>query len=200
MSKNFFLCFILYFVVVFNFSLFPQTKTNLEVFKELVDSSVSQIIRNENISSDVFLEVNFSPSFQVLENQVYQSFSAQNKNIINWDNPSGSVFLNYSLENAKVDYGEIFRDGFLGDQYLERKISLTGSWRLNKEAVITQDFHYEKIDTVLFSEIAEIENYAYPFTKGTIPTEPFLSNIFEPLVAVTTAAVVIALFFTIRSK
>lgn len=200
MSKNFYLCFILYSVVVFNFSPLAQTKTNLEVFKELVDSSISQIVSNENISSDIFLAVNFSPSYQVLENQVYQSFSAQNKNIVNWNNPSGSVFLSYSLENAKVEYGEIFRDGFLGDQYLERKISLTGSWRLNKEAVITQDFHYEKIDTVLFSEIADIENYAYPFTKGTIPTEPFISNIFEPLVAVTTAAVVVVLFFTIRSK
>lgn len=200
MSKKIFLCFILYFVVVFDFSLFSQTKTNLEIFKELIDLSVFQIILNENSSSDIFLEVKFSPSFQVFENQIFQSFAAQNKNIVNSYNSSGSVFLSYSLENAKVDYGEIFRDGFLGDQYLERKISLTGSWRLNLESVITKDFHYEKIDTVLFSEIADIENNAYPFTKGTIPTEPFLSNIFEPLVAVTTAAVVIALFFTIRSK
>ena len=199
MSKNF-LCFIFYSVVVFNFSPLAQTKTNLEIFKELVDSSVSQIVSNENISSDIFLAVNFSPSYQVLENQVYQSFSAQNKNIVNLNNSSGTVPLSYSLENAKVEYGEIFRDRFLGDQYLERKISLAGSWRLSKETVMAYDFHYEKIDTVLFSEITDIENFAYPFTKGTIPTEPFLSNIFEPLVAVTTAAVVIALFFTIRSK
>lgn len=198
MSKKIFFFITLYFV--FYSSSLSQTKSNLEIIKELIDTSVSEIIRNENILSDIFLELKLPQGFQVLENHIYQSLAAQNKNIVNTYNPSSSVFINYSLENAKVDYGEIFRDGFLGDQYLERKISLTGSWRLNKEKVISQNFYYEKSDTVLFSEITDIENDAHPFTKGNIPTEPFLSNIFEPLVALTTAAVVIALFFTIRSK
>jgi hypothetical protein len=63
-----------------------------------------------------------------------------------------------------------------------------------------KDFYYESIDTVEFDEIQTLENPSYPFTQGRIPTEPFMSNLFEPLVALTTAAVVIALFFKVRSK
>ena len=48
--------------------------------------------------------------------------------------------------------------------------------------------------------IKSLENESFPFTKGAVPPEPFLSGLAEPLIAIGTAAVIIALFFSIRSK
>jgi hypothetical protein len=48
--------------------------------------------------------------------------------------------------------------------------------------------------------VKSLENQALPFTKGEVPPEPLFSSLLEPAVALGTAAVVIYLFFSIRSK
>ncbi len=149
---------------------------------------------------DIYLDLKLGSSYAILEDQIFKSIKAHKKNISLISNPSENIGLSYSIENAVVNYGEIFRDGFLGDHFVERKIFISGSYRFQDKEVKIKDFYFDNIDTVKFDEIQTLENYSYPFTKGEIPSEPFLSNLFEPLVAITTAAVVIALFFTVRSK
>ena len=184
-----------------NISLLSQTKTNLDVFKILVDSSIAEAMLNISDSpKDIFLDLKFGSSYSIFENQIFKSIQARKKNTSTSSNSSENIELSYSIENALVNYGEVFRDGFLGDHFTERRISVSGSYRIQDEEVTINDFYFQNIDTVIFDEIQTLENSSYPFTKGEIPSEPFLSNLFEPLVAITTAAVVIALFFTVRSK
>ena len=94
----------------------------------------------------------------------------------------------------------MFRDGFLGEYFVLRKISLSGSYNFSGKKIFTQDFSYLLQDTVGVDDITLLENSAYPFTQGKLPPEPFFSGILEPLVAVGTAALAVILFFTIRSK
>jgi hypothetical protein len=181
--------------------LFSQTKTNLDVFKVLVDSSISEALVNISDSpKDIFLDIKLAPAHSIFENQIFESVKAQKNNISTTSNSLENISLSYSIENAVVNYGEVFRDGFLGDHFTARKIFLSGSYRFQDKEMKVKDFYFQSIDTVKFDEIQTLENSSYPFTKGEIPSEPFLSNLFEPLVAVGTAAVVIALFFTVRSK
>ena len=191
---------VLLFLLI-NVSLQAQTKTNLDVFKVLVDSSITEALVNISDSpKDIYLDLKFGSSYAILEDQIFKSIKAHKKNISLISNPSENIGLSYSIENAVVNYGEIFRDGFLGDHFVERKVFISGSYRFQDKEVKIKDFYFDNIDTVKFDEIQILENSSYPFTKGEIPSEPFLSNLFEPLVAITTAAVVIALFFTVRSK
>lgn len=190
-----------FFVVLFFCCIQAQTKTNLEVFKSLVDSSLTNIIRmNPNISENISLTISSSPHYQVFQNQIYQSIKSLNKNIFMNGEEVNSSSLIYLIEDAKVGYGEVFRDGLFGYHLVERKIMLKGSFTIKNNGILSDNFYYEKVDTILFDEINLIENPAYPFTQGNIPAEPFLSNIFEPIIALTTAAIVITLFFTVRSK
>lgn len=191
---------VLLFLLI-NVSHQAQTKTNLDVFKVLVDSSITEALVNISDSpKDIYLDLKLGSSYAILEDQIFKSIKAHKKNISLISNPSENIGLSYSIENAVVNYGEIFRDGFLGDHFVERKIFISGSYRFQDKEVKIKDFYFDNIDTVKFDEIQILENSSYPFTKGEIPSEPFLSNLFEPLVAITTAAVVIALFFTVRSK
>jgi len=191
---------VLLFLLI-NVSHQAQTKTNLDVFKVLVDSSITEALVNISDSpKDIYLDLKLGSSYAILEDQIFKSIKAHKKNISLISNPSENIGLSYSIENAVVNYGEIFRDGFLGDHFVERKVFISGSYRFQDKEVKIKDFYFDNIDTVKFDEIQILENSSYPFTKGEIPSEPFLSNLFEPLVAITTAAVVIALFFTVRSK
>jgi len=63
-----------------------------------------------------------------------------------------------------------------------------------------QKFEFTKIDTVKVEDINSLENPAFPFTQASVPPEPFLSGIAEPIIAIGTAALAVVLFFTIRSE
>lgn len=192
---------IVFLFLLINATLHAQTKTNLDVFKSLVDSSLSEaFLKTANSQNSIFLNLKLGASFIIFEDQIYNSVKAHGRNIASVYSPLENSELSYSVENASVSYGEIFREGFLGDHSLARKVSLSGSYRIQSKELIADNYYYENVDTIKFDDIQSLENESYPFTKGEIPTEPFLSNLFEPLVAVTTAAIVIALFFTVRSK
>lgn len=181
--------------------LHAQTKTNLDIFKSFVDSSINEVLVSIP-DKEVPIILSFKPgsAFDILEDQVFRTMQDNNRKIISDEANNSAWKLNYTIESSSVQYGEVFRDGLLGDHLMTRKLSLQGSYRLMNEQSVVKDFNYSNTDTVKFDEAEALENSSYPFTKGTIPTEPFLSNLFEPLVAITAAAVVITLFFTIRSK
>ena len=201
MNKYFISVVIIFLLILLNFSLEAQSKTNLDVFKELVDASIVEIFKQTDaLQKDIHLDLKLGSSYSIFENQIFKSVQAKSKSISSVYNPSENIELSYSIENAAVNYGEIFRDNFLGEHFVDRKIYISGGYRFQNGKTSVDNFHYENIDTVKFDEIQILENSSYPFTKGEIPSEPFFSNLFEPIVAITTAAVAIALFFTVRSK
>lgn len=190
-----------FLLMIFSSLLHAQTITNLEVFKVLIDSSVADIVKYAADSEkDIYLNLKLGSSYSVFEDQIYKSFQIRGKKLSSVYNPLENSELSYTAENAAVTYGENFRDGFLGEHYVSRFITLEGSYRLHNNSTIVENFSYKSADTVRYDEIESLENTSYPFTKGAIPSEPFLSNLFEPLVAIATAAIVITLFFTVRSK
>jgi hypothetical protein len=189
-------------VVIFLFAdLFAQQPdTNLDIFYSMIDSSVTDFISKVPQSEEsIKLDLNLGKDHSVFTNKVIAKIISFGKKISNEkDNETSSV--NYIINKTDVTYGEIYRDGFFGGYYLPRNLSLTGNYTVKTDSTVFKDFSYSYNDTLKYDDIQNVENADYPFTKGEIPPEPFLSSLFEPIVAVGAAAVAVILFFTVRSK
>jgi hypothetical protein len=184
--------------VVCSINIFPQPQNNLEIFYQLIDSSATSIIKyyspaNKNIN----LNFNLGESYSLFKNHLISDFYNNGFRIINGDS---ATIINYVLDEANVNYGNIFRDGFWGEYLVPRKIEISGNYLIKNNSLNYKNFNYNYTDTVKFDDVKSLENISYPFTQGDIPAEPFFSSLFEPLVAIGTAAIAVYLFFTIRSK
>jgi len=184
----------------FTFNIFAQSRDNLQIFYTLIDSSGENIINSlPALNKDINLNLNLGESYALFKNQLSSIFY---KHGINLKEDSGRelISVNYVLDNAKVNYGEIFRDGIFGSYLLPRKIEISGNYSIKNNNFNYKEFSYKYLDTVKVYKVKALENLSYPFTQGQVPAEPFFSSLFEPLVAIGTAAIAVFLFFTIRSK
>jgi hypothetical protein len=177
----------------------PQTKTNLDVFYILVDSSVNDFISKIPQSEDTLnLELNLGEGYSIFENKIIADLNSSGKFYGKKNN--NAVQINYIMNDAKTEYGEIFRDGFFGDYFIPRTISIKGNYLIKNESSYLKEFNFSSLDTINYDEINYAENESFPFTKGDIPSEPFFQGLLEPVVAIGAAAAAVILFFTIRSK
>lgn len=179
-----------------------QTKTNLDIFYSLTDSLVDQI--NSEIPSSekkILLTLNLGQSYSLFSNSIKERFRQRGKETL--DQLSDELKITHVdivMEGAGVEYGEMFRDGWFGTHYIQRYSTIFGNYLQTFYESGKKEFEFTMIDTVKVDDIKFIENDSFPFTKGTIPSEPFLSGLAEPLIAIGTAAAVIVIFFTVRSE
>ena len=185
------------FSFIFIGTSFSQTKTNLEVFYTLVDSSVDQFINTSNPASKIKVEMNSGDVYAVFNNQVLGDLKAKGVTY-SLDKSDNFPVLSYTIDKTFTQYTNIFRDGFLGPFLIQREIFLKGNYLYSVSG--KKEFAFSSIDTVKVDDIKNLENVSYKFTNGTIPPEPFFTGLFEPVVALGTAAAAVILFFTVRSK
>jgi hypothetical protein len=182
--------------------IFPQTKTNLEVLYSLNDSLVNLIAEDIPQNSDkIILTLNLGDSYSIFSNHIRSNFS-KNGREISKNQQGGFNFpeINIVLEEAGVEYGEMDRDGWFGDYFVQRTLSIKGNYFNANSNKGLQNFFITAIDTVKVEDLELLENNSFPFTKGNIPAEPFLSSVWQPVIAIGVAAAAIVLFFTVRSK
>lgn len=181
-------------------SIVQGQKTNFELADSLIYLSAKSI--SENITTNVKYTLNFntSESYSVLKSKVIsylQNFDVEMK-----ENLDEAQIINYSIDELRIGYSDVFRDGFLGEYVVNRTAELKGSYHISTSNEIGQanKFYYTLSDSLLYSDISKVENLAYTFTSAELPEEPFFSSTLEPILAVGTAAVAVYLFFNIRSK
>ncbi len=195
-SINFFI--ISFFVSV---PIFCQVHDNLEIFYSLIDSSAVNIIKNlPSSSKNLSLNLNLGEAYSLFQNYLESIFYKYGYNVDSKNSIHNEITIDYVLDKAEVNYGDIFRDGLFGSYLLPRKIEISGNYSIKNNSFIYKEFHYNYLDTVKVDNVKTLENNSYPFTQGNVPAEPFFSSLFEPLVAIGTAAIAVFLFFTIRSK
>ena len=193
--------FLLFFELL-SINSYCQTKTNLEDFYSLTDSLVDRIIKeipsNEN---RLHVTLNLGENYSLFSNEITSAFRKNGKEIFEHSKDSIDLpYINIVLESANVEYGEMFRDSWFGTHYVQRITSISGNYLETFSGADKKEFAISKVDTVKVEDVKYLENDAYPFTKGTLPPEPFISGLAEPLIAIGTAAVVVVLFFVIRSS
>ena len=172
------------------------------IFKELVDSSVISFVNNlPGNENQINLKFELGVSYSLFKNRILNDLTEKGIKVTVYPSiKENAAKINYTIEAMKVNYSDIDRDGMFGDFLMPRKLSVKGSYSIDKENIFTKNFNYTFLDTVNVKAVKSLENESYPFTKGEVPTEPFFSSITEPVIAISSAALAVILFFTIRSK
>lgn len=179
-----------------------QSKANLEVFYDLNDSLVQRIVKElPGEQKKILLSLNLGKSYSLFSNHLKNEFIKSGFEVLNKPIEELNIpQVNIVLEKAGVEYGDVERDGWFGDYYTTRTIEIKGNYMQTFSEKGLEEFNISEKDTVKVSDIEKLENESFPFTQGKIPAEPFLSSIWEPVIAIGIAAVTVFLFFTVRSK
>lgn len=190
--------FTLFFVV----NLYPQSPTNLEQFYSLTDTLTEQVIDELPGEQDkILLTQNLGEQYSLFSNHIKTAFIKNGKEVVDFSADKLSIpHINIVIEGAGVEYGEMFRDGWFGSHYVQRYCALNGNYLQSFSVEGKREFEFSIVDTVKVEDIKYLQNESFPFTKGKIPPEPFLSGIAEPLIAIGVAAAVVILFFSVRSE
>jgi len=181
---------------------FAQVSTNLEIISLLIDSSAAKISQtNDQLKKGFYLKNNLPQNYSILNNQIISAFINNGNEVFNKPVDSHPE-LGYSITSIKVNYSDLYKDGFLGGYKLTREIILYGNYSLSNtgSSFSAVNFKFTSSDSIDYDSINQIESSDLNFTRGTKPDEPMFSSLLEPAIAVCTAAVVIYLFFTVRSK
>ena len=182
--------------------LHSQALTNLDIFYSLTDSLVNKI--NSELPQDekkISLTLNLGEQYSLFANSIKDRFIKSGKEIVEEPNSKTTIpNVDIVMEGAGVEYGEMFRTGFFGNHYIRRYSTIFGNYLQSFSDKGMQKFEITKIDTVKVEDIRSLENPSFPFTQASVPPEPFLSGVAEPIIAIGTAALAVVLFFTIRSE
>jgi hypothetical protein len=193
----------LFAVFILLFSSFPvqaQSRPNMELISKILNNSVTKIDSVLGKSKTINLSLTVPQPLEILRSEIIQAF-AEHGYTLKTPDGDGPVALEYTLFSVRVEYKNAFSDGLFGGTMLERVISVNSTiiCRENK-TVISSRFKGEIADTVRLNEIGLLENPSLPFTQAPIPSLPFLSNLWEPIIVAGTLIVTVILLFTVRSK
>lgn len=187
--------FLLIFVFLLGCSAFPQTKTNIDVYYSLVDSTAGQIAKQlPTAETEISLTSN-NNDYLIFTNRLKSSFANRGISLSSGDKTELAI----SFDRSSVQYSDMHRKSFFGYMWVKRKVELGGNFSFNGR-IEPGEFLFTAIDSVKVDDIKNIENPVYTFTVSDIPPEPFFSSLLEPAAAIGTAAVAIYLFFSVRSK
>ena len=92
-----------------------QVKTNFELIDSLIKISANEISKKINVDESYKLNYKSAEEYSVLENTVIKYIQENKISIGNNNN-----VLNFSLEEAKIYYPEMFRDGLFGEYLIDR--------------------------------------------------------------------------------
>lgn len=185
-----------FFLFLFNLNLIAQPVNNLDKINYLLQGVCKDV--SFVTPSKFYLNFNAPGSFYYLKNRTELFFTENGKELI--ENTFDT--LNFNIEDASITYGEMFKDGFFGDYFLERTANLKGTYVLKEKnnVKIAKEFFATSKDTINYDDISNLENLSLPFSHSKLPKEPFTPTIIEPIIALSSAIVTIILFFTVRSK
>lgn len=192
----------LYFCFLLPSQGYSQNLSNLEAFYKLADSSVAGILKTlPKGNTRLQLKLDLPEGYSVFRNKIIQELTKNGKNVL-FSSDSLAPMLNIGVDRAIVVYSSPFRKGFWGSYKSGRTVSLRGNFVLAEGGHVSkaENFSFARTDTVMYDDLRSLEDPSIPFTRGDIPPEPLFSTLWEPVVALGTAAVAVYLFFTVRSK
>ncbi len=186
----------------FSYISIAQTKSNLDVFYSLTDSLVYKISSEiPSTNNEILLQLHPGNVYSVFNNEINSAFITAGKKVREVPPDEFNIpTVDIVIESASVNYGDVFKDGWFGSYYTVRELNINGNYLQSFSETGKQEFNLEYADTINVDQITELENENFTFTKSKIPSEPFISGLVEPLLAVGTAAAMVILFFSIRSK
>ena len=178
-----------------------QVQSNLTVIHNIIHKSANKADSIIAHKGAIYLSVNSPKSLEILKPVIIQSFTDKGYTLKS-SSAEADIKVDYILSSVKVEYTSAFLEGFFGSTQLERNISTDCSLLITNKDKTIESFEFNEIkkDTVNLSDLSEIENQSLPFTQSKVPSQPFLTGFWEPIIAVGTLILTVILLFTIRSK
>jgi hypothetical protein len=181
-------------------------KTNLEVFQTELSSLAEELVQKsvDGLGRNVVVNVRSPDTSWVTRNTIAEALTKLNYTVYltSSDGEGKGATIDIAIVEMKVRYGDVFREGFLGTRKTERTISTTMSANVRNvqdEILFVGGVSRAHKDTVDVSNVAQLENSSFAFTHGEPPKTDFFENVLEPVIIIGASAVVVFLFFTIRS-
>jgi len=179
----------------------PQQKSNYDLFGGLIKKSVSQIYSALGDSKkNTVVNLSVPQLLDQLKPELISAFNSKGF-ILKSENEKQQV-LNFTLIDASVNYKNPFTDGFFGDAMVEREAVLKGTYFSESQNAVGNPvgFSFSGVDTVSMDDISNLENKAFPFTQGAVPSPPVFSSLLEPVIIVGSLVASVVLLFTVRGK
>jgi hypothetical protein len=175
----------------------------IEVFQRLAElvaqKTADSMMTNDTTSLSIVVMPQTYAWF--LEKAIARAFTRRGHTVIGGSD--SSVNAEVGMEHLGVTYEGIHRTSFLGSRIVTRKASMKASVTLRLPepgaALVHREFSELSADTVLVSDIPELESPAIPSTQGVLPTEGFFSNFIEPFIVAASIGVAVYLLFSVRS-
>jgi len=102
-----------------------------------------------------------------------------------------------------IEYSKPFEETFFGKNYITRRINAQLKGQIysarTEEVKFVINNKTSYTDDIPYGVISYIENSSYEFTKGKREDYSFWAKIYEPVLVITSVAVVVYLFFAERS-
>jgi hypothetical protein len=177
--------------------------TNLGLYQQLAACIADSIAAQDSGMTRSSVRVMIAPSDVrwFLQDAVDGSFRTRGWHVDLSD--TAMHIAEIGILQMQVRYGEVRREGFLGERMTDRSVRMVAHTRLYspRSGVVlsTGDVTAHHEDTVAVSLLGTIENPLIPMTKGYLPPEGFFSTWAEPLVIIGAIAVAVYLLFTVRS-
>ncbi len=200
------LVFLLLSSFLFQESAFAQVKTNLSILHDLMvctvittlDSVLSkqadlQIVLNEKSEAGYWWLENLRESLLNRNFRLYEADSNKNK---------GNVKLVLNRIHLIIRYYPEGKDLLFRTKKYRREIMTVFSYFLkdrNDAVILSRQKNLFYNDKISRSEIKKVENQIYSFSVGTKMESKFVKVLIEPFVVTVTTAVVVYLFYTLRS-
>ena len=104
------------------------------------------------------------------------------------------------LLDARVQYDNIRRDGFLGRKIVDRIVRIAVRVKIEERGGTRfREFQKEARDTVSVSDVDRLETAGLPMTRGSLPPEGFFDDLIEPAIFLGSIGVAVYLLFAVRS-
>lgn len=177
--------------------------TNLDVMRSLARTIAATIVKQLDVKDSLNVHVAVLPkeSAWYIEGGILDELKRAKLSLS--DEASSVYVLEFGLRDARVQYSNIRRDGFLGAKCIDRKITLrlttTIANRLTGIPAASSDAEESLSDTIELSDVSKVENPVIAITKGPLPNEEFMVNLAVPLILVGSIAVAVILLFNVRS-
>jgi hypothetical protein len=183
-------------LVVLTWPVSAQVKTNLQLFEALLDSSVVSM-KNSFAYSKIDSVICILPSEAQTLSAYTLSAVKKNTSTSSLEKAEPRIIM-YTIEDVQIQYPEIGKYSFFGDNFLVRKAMLKGNMYTGTKIDSIHHFSFASTDTIPLSEKGNVELQNNKFTTAPLPAEPIFSSLLEPVIGVATIAVTTYLLFTVR--
>jgi hypothetical protein len=194
----------------FELEVLPERRTNLQIADSLTIEVLTEHLPVIDVdhSDSLALDVSqLEPEIQNYLRVLLGNWFLQNSFQVFRNYNTGSSFQGMVLEinkyNLEVVYSKPYEKSLLGADYVQRQVSLdlSGQFYLAGKQEVQSAVRKTEIytDEIPYTEINRVDESTFPFVKGKRTDYSLWDKLYEPVLTVTSVAILVYLFFSRRT-